>query len=92
MGITVANRRLHSSNVRNGIRCTGVGAGVSAASADAYTNYESELVPVAIVVGLIDANALGEQANQKCQWSDYAVPETSPKSGGLCIRFFVLGI
>jgi|HubBroStandDraft_2_1064218.scaffolds.fasta_scaffold40204_3 hypothetical protein len=49
-------RHLHSSSVRNGVRCACIGAGVSPTSADAYTNYESELVPVAVVVGLIDAN------------------------------------
>jgi hypothetical protein len=78
--------------VRNGIRGAGIGAGISASSAHAYSNYESELVPAAVVVGLIDASALGEQADQKRQWSDYAVPETSQKSCGPRIWFFVLRI
>jgi hypothetical protein len=77
-------RQFHSSNRRNesGRACAGIGAGVTTASADAYSNYESELVPAAVVVGLIDINALRKQPNQKCQWSDYAVPKTSPNPAG----------
>jgi hypothetical protein len=65
---------------------------VTTASAGAYAKHESELVPAAIVVGLIDAHAFREQANQEREWGDHPVPKATPKTRRFCIRLFVLGI
>ena len=54
--------------------------------------HESELVPAAIVVDFIDADTFHEQANQKREWGDHAMPKATSKTGRICIRFFVLGI
>jgi len=58
----------------------------------AYAKQESELVPAAIVICLVDAHAFREQANQECDWCDQPVPEASPESRRLCTRLFVFRV
>ena len=60
-----------------------------ASGESANAQHEPELVPSAVIMGLVDAHSIVKQANDEGDRSDYSVPESSQETGGLSARLFV---
>jgi hypothetical protein len=53
------------------------------------TNTKTEIVPSAIIVGLVDTDVLIEETNNESNWSNNTMPETAQKSSRLRTFEFV---
>ena len=61
-----------------------------ASSVSANSQHKSELLPPAVIIGLVDAHSIRKQANDKCDGSDGSMPESAPKPAGSAPRSLYL--
>jgi hypothetical protein len=55
-----------------------------ASRVSANSQHESELIPTAVIIRLVDAHSIVKQANDECDRSNNSMPESAPKAGRLC--------
>lgn len=87
-----AHPRFSENHHRLAVSLSNYGAHPFASSVGADSQHKSELVPSAVIIGLVDAHSIHKQANDKCDRSDDSMPESTPEASRIYALLFVLGV